>query len=183
MRVFSSVLIVGTLIVFVGCKKSKDADQESPAVEVQPATHAEPEDQQQQTTLPAVESTAPIEHEVIAIVREFFKAIDGGDYDRAIELGTPNEFKKEGLIKTNEAFDFTNVEIAEAYVGIENAAVLTNSVPAPTATIQFGLSLVKTSSRWLIRDVDMLPRDDAIERWLAGFKGVEPNAKRIVGED
>ena len=163
-RLFVSVLFLLILIVpFIGCSKTEDEEQETSTV--------------------AAQATAPGEHEVVSTVREFLKAIEGGDYDRAIELGTPNEFKREGLVKTNEAFDFNNAEITEAYVGNENAAVLTNSIPAPTATIQFGHSLVKSGERWLIRDVDMLPNNDSVQKWLAGFKGVEPNAKRVVGSD
>ena len=163
-RLFVSVLFLLILTVpFIGCSKTEDEEQETSTV----AAHA----------------TAPAEHEVVSTVREFLKTIEGGDYDRAIELGTPNEFKREGLVKTNEAFDFNNAEITEAYVGNENAAVLTNSIPAPTATMQFGHSLVKSGDRWLIRDVDMLPNNDSEQKWLAGFKGVEPNVKRVVGSD
>lgn len=49
--------------------------------------------------------------------------------------------------------------------------------------MQFGHSLVKSGDRWLIRDVDMLPNNDSEQKWLAGFKGVEPNVKRVVGSD
>lgn len=181
-RLFVSMLIVGTLILFVGCKKKDDVTQESPAEEVQPTMHTENRDEQQPRPEASVESTTP-EHEVVVIVREFLNSIEAGNYDRAIELGTPNEFKREGLVKTNEVFDFNKAEITEAYVGNEQSAVLTNSIPARTETVQFGLVLIKIGSHWLIRDVDMLPRDEAVEKWLAGFNGVEPNAKRIVGKD
>ena len=183
MRLFASVLIVGTLIVFFGCKKDAELNQESLTAEVQPAKHAEPVEEQQQTTVSAVESTSPTEHEVVAIVREFLKAIKGGDYDRAIELSTPGEFKREGLIQVNEAFDFSNIGISKALVGSQNAAVLINSISGPSGMGQFGCSLVQSNNLWLIRDVDWLPRNEAVEKWLAGFKGIEPNAQRIVGKE
>jgi hypothetical protein len=185
MRRFASVLIVGTLIVFVGCKKTEDVEQENPAVEAQPALHAEPEDRQQEAAVPAVESTAPTEHEVVAITREFLKAIEGGDYDRAIGLGTPGEFKREGLTKFNELCQLDQAKVIKAYVGNEQAAVLTNTVPAeaPARSGQFGYSLLRNGNRWLIRDSDFLPTNESVEKWLTGFKGVEPNAQRVLGED
>lgn len=163
-RLFVTVLVMSTLIAsLIGCSKT--------------------ENEKQQTSTSAAQSAAPAEHDVVSTVREFLKAIDGGDYDRAIELGTPNEFKREGLSKVNEAFHLDKAEIIEAYVGNENAAVLTNSIPWPSGTFQFGYSLVKKDERWLIRDVDMLPNNEAVQKWLTGFKGVEPNAERVAGAD
>jgi len=163
-RLFVTVLAMSTFVVsLIGCSKT--------------------EDEKQQASTSAAQSATPAEHEVVSIVREFLKAIDGGDYDRAIGLGTPNEFKREGLVKVNEAFDFDKTEIAKAFVGYENAAVLMNSITTPTGTGQFGYSLVKSDNRWLIRDVDMLPNNEAVQKWLAGFERVEPTAKRVAGAD
>ena len=163
-RLFVTVLAMSTLIVsLIGCSKR--------------------EDEKPQASTSAAQSATPAEHEVVSTVREFLKAIDGGDYDRAIGLGTPNEFKREGLVKVNEAFDFDKTEITEAYVGSKNAAVLINSITGPSGTGQFGYSLLKNGNRWLIRDVDWLPNNEAVQKWLAGFEGVEPNAKRVAGAD
>ena len=160
-RLFMTVLVISALIVlFVGCSRK--------------------ENEQQQASASAAQSDTPAEHEVVSTVREFLNAIDSGDYDRAIGLGTPNEFKQEGLVKINETFKFDKVEITEAYVGSENAAVLTNSIPSSRGAVQFGFSLIKSDNHWLIRDVDMLPSDEAVKKWLDGFEGVEPNAKRVT---
>jgi len=162
-RLFTNVFIVAAMVVFTGCTKTEDEEQQAPA--------------------PAAQSTDSTEHEVVTIVREFLKAIDGGDYDHAIGLGTPNEFRREGLVEVNEAFDFANIGITEAFVGDKNAAVLINSVSGPSGTGQFGYSLVKSGNPWLIRDVDWLPDNEAVEKWLTGFKGVEPNAKHVAGRN
>ena len=174
MRLFASVLIVGTLIVFVGCKKNEDDNQEGPITEVQ-----------QQPAVPAVESTALPEHEVVLIVREFLKAIEDGDYEHAIELGTPNEFTVEGLTKFKDVFQLGEVEVIKAYVGNEQAAVLTNTIAAtpPAPAGQFGYSLLRNGNGWLIRDSDFLPNKELVENRFAGFKGVEPNAKRVLEEN
>ncbi len=162
-RLFTNVLVVATMVLFIGCTETEDEKQQTPA--------------------PTVQSTATTEHEIVATVREFVKAIDDGEYDHAIGLSTPNEFKREGLVEVNGAFDLAKTEIAEAFAGYENAAVLANPIPGPSGTVQFGYSLTRNGDHWLIRDVDMLPNNDAVEKWLAGFKGVEPNAKRVAGED
>lgn len=130
------------------------------------------------TTQPVLVSA----HEVVSIVREFIKAIDGGDYDRAIGLGAPGEFKKEGLIKINELFEFDQAIVDHVHIGGENAAVLTNPIPAqaPVRTGQFGYSLRKNCDRWLIRDVDYLPHEQAVDEWLSGFRSVESAAKRVA---
>ena len=136
------------------------------------------EDEKQQTS-------APTEHEVVSTVYEFLRAIDGGDYDRAIGLGTPNEFKREGLVKANEVFELEKAEVIDAYVGNKNAAVLTNSITIQTGTqtVQFGFSLIKNGDGWLIRDLDQLLNNEGVQQWLAGFRSVEPNAKRVAGDD
>jgi hypothetical protein len=168
-RLFMTILLMSTLIaLLIGCSKT--------------------EDERQQTSTSAAKSTTPVEHEVVLTVREFLKSMNGGDYDHAIGLGTPNEFNQEGLVKINEIVEFNKAEVTDAYVGYENAAVLTNSIPfttgpATTGTVQFGFSLVKSGDRWLIRDVDMLPNNEVVQKWLAGFKGVEPTAKSVIGAD
>ena len=115
-RLIKTVLVISILIVpFIGCSKT--------------------EDEEQQTSTAAAQSASLAKHEIVSTVHEFIKAIDSGDYDRAIELGTPNEFKREGLIQVNEAFDFANIGITEAFVGDKNAAVLIDSVSGASGLI------------------------------------------------
>ena len=171
-RLFVSILVIEVLLMsLIGCSKTEDKKQQTSA----PTEH---EDKKQLTS-------APTEHEVISIVREFLKATVGGDYDRAIGLGTPNEFKREGLVKCSEVFELEKAEVIDAYVGNKNAAVLTNSITVQTRTqtVQFGFSLIKNGDGWLIRDLDQLPNNEAVQQWLAGFQSVEPNAKRVAGDD
>ena len=183
MKLFANVLIAGTLVVFLGCKKIEDYSRKDPASEVQPAIHNESADEQQQTHVLAVESTTPTEYKVVVIVREFVTAIDGGDYNRAIGLSIPNEFEREVLIKINKAFDFSNIGISEVLVGSKHAAVLIDSVSGPSGTGQFVCPLMKSGDRWLIYDAYWLPRNEVKEKWLASFELVEPNAKRVVETD
>ncbi len=110
---------------------------------------------------------------MISVVHEFLKSIENTDYDHAIELGTSGEFKRDGLAKFGEAFELSEARVIEAYVGKKQAAVLTNPIPI----IQMGFSLVRNGDGWLIRDLDQLPDDQWVQKWLAGFHSVEPDAE------
>jgi hypothetical protein len=182
-RLFTVVLIAGTMAAFLGCTKTEENEQSSSAVETQRTVPAENKDDKPQVPAPAEDSGASSEHEVVMNVRTFVKAIEDGDYDQAIDMGTPNEFNREGLGQVNDAFEFVQIEIAQAFVGELNAAVLIDSVSGPSGPGQFGFSLIKSGNRWLIRDVDWLPGTDDVGKWLAGFNGVEPNATSVAGAD
>jgi len=166
-RLFVIVLMMSILIVpFISCSKT--------------------EDQEKQTSTTAERSAAPAQHEVVSNVYEFFKAIDSGDYDRAIELGAPNEFNQEELILINRYFDFKNVEIAQAYVGNKNSAVLTSLIPTidqAKKRMRLGCSLVKSGNRWLISRLATLYYPNDAQEWIADFKDVEPAAKHVAGSD
>ena len=122
---------------------------------------------------------APVEHEAVMVVREFLKATASGDFDRAVGLSTRGEFKREGLAEVAKSFDLSKADIAEALVGAANAAVLTQRLAArgEAKPGQFGFHLVSEHDRWLIRDVDFLPDDQAAEKWLADFRELEPGAR------
>ncbi|MCP4455528.1 MAG: hypothetical protein GY809_29060 [Planctomycetes bacterium] len=154
---------MGTMTTFAGCTKTEDDKPPVPA--------------------PPADAAASNDHEVVVVVRAFMEAIEGGDYDKAIDMGTPDEFNQEGLGKVNEAFEFVKINVAEAFVGALNAAVLIDSVSGPSGPGQFGFALVRSGNDWLIRDADWLPDSDAVKKWLAGFKGVEPDAERVAGAD
>jgi len=166
-RLFVIVLMISILIVpFISCSKT--------------------EDEEKQTSTAAEQSTTPAQHEVVSTVLEFFKAIDAGDYERAIELGSPNEFDREELILINGGFDFKNVKIAEAYVGIKNSVVLASpifTIAQAKERMHLGFSLVKSRNRWLISRMYMHYYLNDAQEWLAGFKDVEPAAKRVTGTD
>ncbi|MCF7731805.1 MAG: ankyrin repeat domain-containing protein [Akkermansiaceae bacterium] len=121
----------------------------------------------------------PIEHEAVLVVREFFKAVEGGDYDRVVGLATSGKVKREGLVELGKAFDWGKADIDEALVSGGNAAVLTQRLPASEAAKpgQFGFHLVNDRDRWLIRDGDFLPDAEAAKKWLADFRRLEPDAR------
>ena len=162
-RLFVTVLVISTLIAsLIGCSKK--------------------ENEKQQSSAPPAKSVHVTEHEVVSVVRQFLTAIETGEYDVAMGLGTAGEFKREGLIKFNEFFELDQAKVLEAYVGNKQAAVLTNTIPAqePARTGQFGYSLLRDVDCWLIRDSDFLPNNEAVEKWLSGFRSVEPDAVRVA---
>ena len=112
------------------------------------------------------------EHEVVSVVHEFLKYIENTDYDHAIELGTPGEFTTDGLAREFGDFELSQARVVEAYVGKKHAGVLTDLF-----SVQMGFSLIKNGDGWLIRDTDRLPDDQWVQKWLAGFRRVEPDAE------
>ena len=121
------------------------------------------------------------EHKVVSVVHEFLKYIENSDYDHAIELGTQGEFTRDGLAKFGKVFDLSQARVVEAYLGKKHAAVMTNPIPrrAEDRTTQMGYSLLKSGDRWLIRDSDRLPDEQWVQKWLAGFRSVEPDAEEL----
>ncbi len=112
------------------------------------------------------------EHKVVSVVREFLKYIENADYDHAIDLGTPGEFTRDGLAREFGDFELSQARVIEAYVGKKHAGVLTDLF-----SVQMGFSLIKNGDGWLIRDTDRLPDDQWVQKWLAGFRRVEPDAE------
>ncbi len=114
------------------------------------------------------------DHEVVSVVREFLKYIENADYDHAIDLGTPGEFTRDGLAREFGDFELSQARVIEAYVGKKHAGVLTH------LPVQMGFSLIKNGDGWLIRDTDRLPDDQWVQKWLAGFRRVEPDAEVLL---
>ncbi len=128
------------------------------------------------------QAVIPTEHEVVSTVRSFLKAVDEGDYERAISLGTPDKFRREWLAKMNEHMELSKAELVQVRVGKKYAAVLTNPIPDKVADRQVGqsgFSLRKHGSQWLIMDSDFLPHKDAVEAWLSDFESNEPMARSV----
>jgi hypothetical protein len=144
------------------------------------------EDEEKKTSTNTEQSAVPAQHKVISTVHEFIKAIDTGDYDRAIELSAPNKFNRERLISINGGYIFNNVEIVGAYVSNKNSVVLASpifTIGQAKERMHFGFSLVKSGKRWIIHRMYIHYFLDDAQKWLDGFKDVEPAAQRVASSD
>jgi hypothetical protein len=134
----------------------------------------------------AVEAAAlsPAVHMAITTTRDFLSAVGTGDFDRAGKLVLPERFPKDKLQKLKDSLVVEGAKVQEAHLGQEQAAVITDAIPPRQEgggrTGRWGVSLRKQGQGWLIRDMDFLPNEQAVERYLAGFRKGEPNAEKVV---
>ena len=141
---------------------------------------------ERQASTASTQPATPAQHEVVSTVQEFLKAIDSGDYNRAIKLCTPEEFNIERLISIKGDYKLKNVEIPEAYVGNKNSVVLASpvfTIERSKDRMHLGFSLVKSRNHWLIHRMYMHYYLNDAQDWLSDFKNIEPNAKRVAGSD
>jgi hypothetical protein len=122
-------------------------------------------------------------HASIKITEDFYSAVASGEFDKALAL-TNGRYPKEKLQKMKDALRVEDAEVQEAHVGKENVAIVTHEI-APRDEKQarkgrWGVSLRLIDGKWLIRDFDFLPNDEAVQKWLGEFQKVEPKAEKVV---
>jgi hypothetical protein len=169
-RGFCLTLIVA--LALCGCPK-KDTPPETQTVEVQPAQPAESN---------APNLLAESKHPVVTTAQEFLSAINAGNYNRALSLTMPGEITEQSLKGMHEAFQWDQATFTQVWVDAEQAAVITNSVPAKEANVAvaWALNLVATQDgRWLVRLTDLLQTQEIVDDYLAAFHEVAPNAKSV----
>jgi hypothetical protein len=157
-----------------GCAK-KDQPRETTTAEAQPPP------------APPAESNVPTppaesEHPILATTRAFLNALAAGNYGKARSLTVPGESIQELLAGMHEAFQWDPVTFTHAWAGAEQAAVITNPVPATqgSVTAAWAFNLVRTEDgHWLVRLADMVQTPQIIEDYLAAFREVAPDAKSI----
>jgi hypothetical protein len=121
------------------------------------------------------------------VAAEFLGHVARGEFDAAISLGTLGWSSPDALKETQSELDYGMLHVETAYVGSEQTAVLTNAIDARHGTetfkIRLAFTLKRSGERWLIRDIDA-PRDEpAVQKWLAAFRRVEPQAETVTLAD
>lgn len=171
-RGFGFTLIVA--LALCGCSKKEEPPQ-TQTVEIQPAL-AQPS--------PSDEPNVPVEskHPVVTTAQEFVNTVATGKYNRALALSIPGEITQQSLLGMHNAFQWDQATFTQIWVGAEQAAVITNFIPARQGTISAAWALnlvVIQDGRWLIRLVDMLPTPQVVEDYVAAFQEVAPNAQAV----
>jgi hypothetical protein len=175
-------LILLITITVCGCGR-RDAEPETQTAEAVEAEEALPvrvqveEPQAPPTPPPVVE----VKHPIVAVVREFLQVVAKGDFRQAVALGTPGTFTTQGLIGFNQTFQLDQADIAQAWLGTENSAVITSMIPTRQGSqATWGFALILTENgRWQIRDAAFLPDQGTIDGYLTAFRGIEPNAEAV----
>ena len=125
-------------------------------------------------------------HEAVKATEDFYAAVNAGEWDKAEKLTVPKRYPREKLQKMKDSLRLDQAKVREAYIGKEQSAIVTDEI-APREEGKgrkgrWGVSLRLVDGTWLIRDFDFLPDKEAVEKYLQGFRKVEPNAKKAVGE-
>ncbi len=126
-------------------------------------------------------------HEAVKTTEDFYAAVDAGELDKAEKLTVPKRYPKEKLQKMKDLLRLDQAKVSEAYIGKEQSAIVTDEI-APREEGKgrkgrWGVSLRFVDGNWLIRDFDFLPDKEAVEKYLEGFRKMEPNAEKAkLGE-
>lgn len=173
-------LIVLIVLAACGCTQ-RDAEPEAPTAEAEAPVSEAVQQVEEPQAPPAPPPVVEARHPIVVVVREFLAVVASGDFKRAIDLGVPKTFTTQGLIGFNQTFLLDQADVAQAWLGTEQSVVVTNMIPTRQGSqAAWGFALIATETdQWRIRDAAFLPDQNAIDGYLAAFRGVEPDAEAI----
>jgi hypothetical protein len=123
-------------------------------------------------------------HDVVKTTEDFYAAVDAGEWEKAEKLTVPKRYPKEKLQKMKELLRVDQAKVSEAHIGKEQSAIVTDEIEpreeGKARKGRWGVSLRLVDGHWLIRDFDFLPDKKAVDKYLEGFRKVEPNAKKAA---
>ncbi len=173
-------LVLVVVLFLCGCAK-KDTGRQTETVQAPPGESNTPVVPAEPVKLALSEANGA-EHPIVAATRQFFTALAKGNYSRALALSVPDEFTEQQLMGMNATFQWDQATFAQAWVGTEQAAVITAPVPNKqgSAAVTWAINLVACEDgRWLVRLADWLPNQERLEGYLAAFHEVAPDAKSV----
>ena len=117
-----------------------------------------------------------------AVSEAFYEAVAKGDDAKAQELSREGEFRQ-GFDQLRQHMDLAKGRINRVWADSENACAVTTFMPTKDAegTFAFGLGLCKVNGRWIVRDLDALPNQQALDGFVAGFRKLAPTAVEVEG--
>ena len=111
----------------------------------------------------------------------FYQAILEGNDAKAQGMSREGEFPH-GFARLRARLDIRKGGIHKVWAGKKDACAVTTFMPIKGAQgkAAFGLGLCKVGDRWIVRDLDYLPNQQALETFVAGFRQVAPSAFEIM---
>jgi len=183
----SACLILIIVVLLCGCSR-KDAGSGPQGQEMPPGrmegeasqTGETGENAQVQETATEADETG---HPIVAVTRRFIGAVAAGRYDRAVALCVvDSKFTKQGLAGMNQAFQFDQARIGQAWLGTRQSIVVTTSIPTKQGNLTgfWGFILVATEGGgWAIREGDFLPNEQAANSYFDRFLDAEPEVESL----
>ena len=110
----------------------------------------------------------------------FYQAIAEGNDAAAQLISEEGEFPR-GFGRVRETLDLAKGKIDKAWADNKNACAVTTFMPLKGRDGQgaFGLGLRRAGNRWIVRDFDWLPDQQAMDKFIAGFRQVAPTAALV----
>jgi hypothetical protein len=181
-------LVLAVVILGVGCGRKSTPPpaqevktQKAPAARVPASAPRTPE--QPAAPRPAVVIDPMEARDPVAAARLFLQAITTAQYDRAVALCVPGKFTAQGFMQMALAFQMDRAFLGQAWAAGKLAAVVTDFVPTKQGAVtgaMWGLKLVPTEGgHWRVRDMDFLPNQEAVDKYLTMFREGEPDAKAV----
>ena len=107
----------------------------------------------------------------------------GSDDGELIGLAVPGTSRDPAAFppKMRQYFDLSGVAIAEFWLADEDACAVTSFFPARDGEHRgaLGIGLRKHGNRWLVRDTDALPTEQARRQFVQGFRDAKPSARQV----
>jgi beta-lactamase regulating signal transducer with metallopeptidase domain len=121
-------------------------------------------------------------HPAVATAEAFMKAVAAGRDAAAADLYVPDRMHAGTAKRLREVFDLSAWRAVKAWADAKRACVIT-SVLKPKADDgrggAFGINLVRSGRRWLLHDMDALPRPAAVDGFVAKFRQAVPKAVQV----
>ncbi len=121
-------------------------------------------------------------HPAVATAQIFMEAVTAGRDAAAADLYVPDGMHAGAAKRLRETFDLSAWRAVKAWADARRACVVT-SVLKPKAGAErggaFGISLIRSGKRWLLSDMDALPRPAAVDGFVRKFRQAVPKAVQV----
>jgi len=121
-------------------------------------------------------------HPAVTTAEAFMKAVAAGRDADAADFHVPGKMRAGTAKRLREAFDLSAWRAVKAWADAKRAYVAT-SVLKPKAGAEpataFGISLIRSGKRWLLRDMDALLHPAAVDGFVAKFRQTAPKAVQV----
>jgi len=121
-------------------------------------------------------------HPAVATAEAFMKAVAAGRATDAADLYPTGKMHAGATKRLREAFDLSAWRVVKAWADAERACVITSVLKPKAGDARGGaegIGLIRSGGRWLLRDMDSLPRPAAVEGFVAKFRQAVPKAVQV----
>ena len=111
------------------------------------------------------------------------KAVADGGVPASADLYVPDEIHPRTAKRMREAYDLSAWHAVQAWADPDRACVVTSVVEPKVGEARrgaFGISLIRSGSRWLLRDMDFLPDPGAVDGFVTRLRRAVPAVRQVL---